>query len=228
MGSTIMPTFSRRAAIAFSLMPPTRSTLPVNVSSPVIAKSFFTGRSSAMLSNAEVIATPAEGPSFGVAPSGMFMCMAASSRKSFGSSTSRRNKRAYERAISLDSLITLPSFPVTLMRAPPEGRRFRGSLSPASWLSVALSEALLPRASTNSVLPPRAVQARPITTPGGIPSGKIWSEVCGGWPTNFLRLSSVMAERSRFSSSTRTRLRATFRAIFSRSFRSSRTPASRA
>jgi hypothetical protein len=56
------------AAIHFYLIPPTGSTLPLKVISPVIDKCYLTG----ILSNKEVmqvvIVTPAEGPSFLVAP----------------------------------------------------------------------------------------------------------------------------------------------------------------
>mmetsp|Transcript_50056 Transcript_50056/g.116199 ORF Transcript_50056/g.116199 Transcript_50056/m.116199 type:complete len:239 (-) Transcript_50056:1906-2622(-) len=238
MGSTMRPTFSRRAASAFSLMPPTRRTLPVSVNSPVIARSRFTGRSNARLSKAEVMVTPADGPSFGVAPSGMFMCMVASSRNSLSSSTSLRNSFAYVRAMLLDSLMTLPNLPVTFSRLEPCERR-RGPETGASLPPLAATESDLlvpavlstgrqPRASTKSVLPPRAVQARPITTPGGIPSGKRWSEVKGGWPTNFRRFCREMMVCLRSSSTVRTRLNATLRAMRSSNCRSSRTPASRA
>ena len=59
------------AASNFSFIPPTGNTLPLRVISPVIATSHLTG----MLVKAEItavaIVTPADGPSFGVAPSGM-------------------------------------------------------------------------------------------------------------------------------------------------------------
>ena len=56
--------------VTFSLMPPTGSTFPLRLSSPVIASWGRTGRPVARESKAVTIVTPALGPSFGVAPSG--------------------------------------------------------------------------------------------------------------------------------------------------------------
>ena len=58
-----MPT--RRAASTFSLMPPTGSTRPDSVISPVIAMSPRTGRRVSSDASAVAIVTPADGPSFG-------------------------------------------------------------------------------------------------------------------------------------------------------------------
>ena len=69
-----------RAAITFSLMPPTGSTFPFRLISPVIASPCLIGRFSAVDSSAVVIAQPALGPSFGVAPSGKCMCRSEVSR----------------------------------------------------------------------------------------------------------------------------------------------------
>ena len=59
---------------ATTFTPPTGSTFPRNVISPVIATSFLT----ALAESAETIAVasviPADGPSLGIAPSGMWMC----------------------------------------------------------------------------------------------------------------------------------------------------------
>ena len=55
-------------AMTFSRMPPTGSTLPVSEISPVIAICCLTGLLSARESSDETRVTPAEGPSFGVAP----------------------------------------------------------------------------------------------------------------------------------------------------------------
>ena len=63
-----MPT--RRAASTFSLMPPTGSTRPESVISPVIAMSPRTGRFESSEQSATTIVTPADGPSFGMAPDG--------------------------------------------------------------------------------------------------------------------------------------------------------------
>ena len=61
---------ARRAASTFSLMPPTGSTRPDSVISPVIAMSPRTGRRVSSDTSAVTIVTPAEGPSFGMAPDG--------------------------------------------------------------------------------------------------------------------------------------------------------------
>ncbi len=60
----------RFAASTFSLIPPTGSTWPRNVISPVIAISFLTGISVTAEINATANVIPALGPSFGTAPSG--------------------------------------------------------------------------------------------------------------------------------------------------------------
>ena len=58
------------AASTFSLIPPTGNTLPLKVISPVMAKNGRIGFLAKALQIAESIVTPAEGPSFGMAPSG--------------------------------------------------------------------------------------------------------------------------------------------------------------
>ena len=58
-------------ARSFSLRPPIGSTLPLNVSSQVIAPNEITGIPLTADNNAVAIVMPAEGPSFGVAPSGI-------------------------------------------------------------------------------------------------------------------------------------------------------------
>ena len=70
----------RKAASSFSLSPPIGSTRPRSVISPVIARLALTG----ILVSTETIevtmATPAEGPSFGVAPSGTWTWMSTLSK----------------------------------------------------------------------------------------------------------------------------------------------------
>ena len=63
----------RRAASAFSRMPPTGSTRPESVISPVIATSASTGTPRAADTIAVAIVTPADGPSLGIAPAGTWM-----------------------------------------------------------------------------------------------------------------------------------------------------------
>ena len=60
----------RRAAISFSFRPPIGKTRPRSVISPVIAMSLRTGMPVSTETIEVTIATPADGPSFGVAPSG--------------------------------------------------------------------------------------------------------------------------------------------------------------
>jgi len=55
-------------------MPPTGSTSPRSVTSPVIAHRRSTGRPVAAEISAVASVTPAEGPSFGTAPAGTWMC----------------------------------------------------------------------------------------------------------------------------------------------------------
>jgi hypothetical protein len=58
------------AAMHFSLMPPTGKTLPLKVISPVIARCSLGGTLRRREARQVTIVTPAEGPSFFVAPSG--------------------------------------------------------------------------------------------------------------------------------------------------------------
>ena len=80
----------RWAASAFSFRPPIGSTWPVSVTSPVIATSERTGRPESSEASAVTIATPALGPSLGVAPAGTWMwmsCLANQSGSSSGTSS---------------------------------------------------------------------------------------------------------------------------------------------
>ena len=56
--------------VSFSFKPPIGSTTPLRVTSPVIATSLFTGISVIADTIEVTMAIPADGPSFGVAPSG--------------------------------------------------------------------------------------------------------------------------------------------------------------
>jgi hypothetical protein len=58
------------AAMHFSLIPPTGNTLPLKVIYPVIAKCYLGGILRSREAMHVTIVTPAEGPSFLVAPSG--------------------------------------------------------------------------------------------------------------------------------------------------------------
>ena len=68
----LMPT--RRAARAFSLSPPMARASPRRSISPVMAKVFFTGTPLSTESSTVAMASPALGPSLGIAPSGKWMC----------------------------------------------------------------------------------------------------------------------------------------------------------
>ena len=68
-------------AMVFSLIPPTGNTFPVSDTSPVIATFCLTGLSRARESKAEMMVTPALGPSLGVAPSGTWRWMGMEEKK---------------------------------------------------------------------------------------------------------------------------------------------------
>ncbi len=61
---------ARLAARTFSLIPPTGSTRPLKVISPVMAKRGLISREVRAETMAVTMVTPAEGPSFGMAPAG--------------------------------------------------------------------------------------------------------------------------------------------------------------
>ena len=73
MSTVLMP--FRLAAMVFSFRPPMASTRPRRVTSPVMATSDRTRRPVRAEVTAVVMATPAEGPSLGTAPSGKWMWM---------------------------------------------------------------------------------------------------------------------------------------------------------
>src|SRR6185369_15435912 len=81
-GSSTVAMPARCAASTFSLTPPIGSTSPRRLISPVIATSLRTGRLLSSEVSATNIATPALGPSFGVAPAGTWTWMSALSRLS--------------------------------------------------------------------------------------------------------------------------------------------------
>src|SRR5688572_19304731 len=70
----------RCAARTFSLMPPTGSTRPVRVISPVMATRGRTGRPVRSDASAVTRVIPAEGPSLGIAPSGTCRCRSTRSK----------------------------------------------------------------------------------------------------------------------------------------------------
>ena len=92
----------------------------------------------------ETIATPADGPSLGIAPSGTCTCRSISANVSSWISSSSAWERIYVRAAVADSFITSPSLPV---RVKP----------PLPFIS---------EVSIKRITPPTGVQAKPIARPG--------------------------------------------------------------
>ena len=138
----LMP--ARYAARIFSLMPPTGSTLPRNVISPVIATSLRIGLPVSIDANAVNMVTPADGPSLGIAPAGMCTWMSVLSRKFSSMPSHLALARTNDNAACADSFMTSPSCPVSTSEPLP-GMRV---------------------ASMKRMSPPTGVQASPVATPG--------------------------------------------------------------
>ena len=135
---------ARLAARIFSLIPPTGSTLPRRVISPVMARLAFTFRWVKAEAKEVAIVIPADGPSLGIAPSGTWICIFQLSKISSFKLRIEACALMYSSASMADSFITSPKLPVNVSRAP------------------------LPRlrlVSTKSISPPTAVHANPVTTP---------------------------------------------------------------
>ena len=81
-GQTMVSMPARRAARIFSFSPPMGSTFPRRVISPVMATEHRTGRLVKTDSMAVAMVIPAEGPSFGMAPSGTCTCRSWTPKKS--------------------------------------------------------------------------------------------------------------------------------------------------
>ncbi len=136
---------ARFAARIFSFIPPTGSTLPRSVNSPVMAMRAATLRPVNVDARDVSIVMPAEGPSLGMAPSGTWMCTSFSSNLLLSIPNRLALLLRYWSAIMADSFMTVPKLPVSV------------SLSP------------LPGESADSmkrISPPAWVHARPVTTPG--------------------------------------------------------------
>ncbi len=95
-----------------------------NVISPVMAMSWRAERPDSVDTIAEAIVTPAEGPSFGIAPAGTCTCTSRSNISS-GIWSACACDRAYVHAARADSFITSPSWPVNTSSPLPS---HRGSL----------------------------------------------------------------------------------------------------
>ena len=134
---------ARYAASAFSRMPPTGSTLPRRLTSPVMATSWWIARSLSTDAITSPIVMPALGPSFGTPAAGKCTWMSNRPKASDGISNACARERTYECAACTDSFMTSPSCPVSTTRPEP------GILM----------------ASITSTSPPAAVHASPIATP---------------------------------------------------------------
>ena len=130
------------------------NTRPRKVTSPVMATSRRTGMPVRADTMAVAMATPADGPSLGTAPSGKWTWMSLLLWKSASSPNWSARLRRKDRAARADSRITLPRLPVS-------------STLPLPGITLA---------STSRISPPTAVQARPLTTPtkGGWLAGCSW------------------------------------------------------
>ena len=87
-GRMMFFTPARWAASTFSFTPPIGSTLPRSVISPVIATSRRTGILVSAETSVVAIVMPADGPSFGIAPSGTCTWMSSLEWKSSASPNS--------------------------------------------------------------------------------------------------------------------------------------------
>src|SRR5439155_4575032 len=200
-GRITLSTPARLAASTFSLMPPTGRTLPRSVISPVIAMSEGTGRFETSERSEVNIVTPADGPSFGIAPAGTWTWKSLRSKRCSSRPYKAVFALMYETAAWTDSFITSPRWPVTFKRP-------------------------LPRIlvdSTNRMSPPDCVQARPIATPERSVRSATSRKNLAGPRYSSIDSGVLMVFPSGFSSTT---LRATFRQIYGTSRYRFRTPAS--
>jgi hypothetical protein len=106
----LMP--ARCAASTFSFTPPIGNALPRRSISPVIATSLRTGRFVNDDTTAHVSATPADGPSFLIAPCGKWMCRSLFAILSWSMPRRVAFARIHETAACADSFITSPIWPV--------------------------------------------------------------------------------------------------------------------
>ena len=134
---------ARLAASIFSLIPPTGSTFPLSVISPVIARFFFTLLWVSTEKREVSRAIPALGPSLGVAPSGIWIWILYWSKIRVSNPNCSACALIYSKAMVADSFITVPIFPV--IESPP----------------LPLEKA----DSIKRISPPTLVQANPVTTP---------------------------------------------------------------
>jgi len=131
------------AASAFSLSPPMGRTLPLSVISPVMAVSQRTGMPLSTETIAVNMLMPADGPSLGIAPSGIWIWISFFLWKSGLMPQLSALARIRPIPVIADSFITSPRWPVSTNSPLP-------GITAVSMLRVS---------------PPTLVQARPVTMP---------------------------------------------------------------
>mmetsp|Transcript_26841 Transcript_26841/g.71984 ORF Transcript_26841/g.71984 Transcript_26841/m.71984 type:complete len:278 (-) Transcript_26841:1239-2072(-) len=170
---------ARCAATTFSLMPPTGSTLPRRVTSPVMATSDRTVRPVSRDTSAVVIVTPADGPSLGIAPAGKWMWRSVALKRWRVPDAERPSgiacERIHESAALALSCMTSPSWPVSMSCPEPPMRS----------------------ASTKRMAPPTEVYARPVAMPGREMRCAVSFRPSNlGGPSTALNLSTLIARPS--------------------------------
>ena len=146
---------ARCAPSTFSFTPPIGSTRPRSVISPVIATSLRTGRPDIALTRApSPSSTPADGPSFGIAPAGTCTCTSIEPSRSSGICSCDACVAAYVSAARADSFITSPSWPVRISDTLPHPLTCVFSSSVERWPQPCSRRIA---ASTNMMSPPAGV-----------------------------------------------------------------------
>mmetsp|Transcript_47263 Transcript_47263/g.120579 ORF Transcript_47263/g.120579 Transcript_47263/m.120579 type:complete len:241 (-) Transcript_47263:1911-2633(-) len=195
-GSSTVAIPACAAASTFSFTPPTGSTSPRRLSSPVMATSPRSGRPEKRLSSAAASVTPAEGPSLGMAPAGKWTC--TSLVKTHGAPEAERAgrpsraalARSHDSAICADSPSTSPSWPVSVSR-PSRRVGSAPTLSPVAKLGGDTAAA-----STNCSAPPTGVHTSPAALPGPVMrSSASWPVKRGGPSTSDSSASSTATAR---------------------------------
>jgi hypothetical protein len=120
-GSTTRERPARWAARTFSLTPPTGSTRPRRVISPVMARSLRTIRPDTADASATTMVTPADGPSLGIAPDGTCTWTSWSLNATSRPPSQSARDRTRDSAVCADSRMTSPRDPVSVSRPEPPG-----------------------------------------------------------------------------------------------------------
>ena len=203
-GKRIVSIPKRCAAKSFSFTPPIGSTRPRKVISPVIATFLRTGTRVRAETIATAIVIPADGPSLGIAPSGICTCRSRLRIKS--RLIPRRSARALMqvKAACPDSCITSPSLPV----------------------SVTAPRPLVNVASICKTSPPTSVQANPVARPTSLSAATpCWRNLIG--PSISCTRSAPITSWKSAATASPTNLRAILRQHDPISRSRLRTPASR-